>query len=161
MALKLTLKPITETAAKAAAKSPSELEDHVRKMIADLVEAGVGTDDAVMAIAGETDDGTPTGLTWNAIKAEWPELAAAVESDSRGRGGKDAPKGIPTIVRKVNAMHSASADSTSGLNARYQDADGRYPAKADGDPKAGYLLIGRADMFRTRIVKKDESESAE
>jgi hypothetical protein len=160
MSLKLTLRPITETDAKAAAKSPNALEDHVRAMLADLVESGVGTDDAVMAITDALEDGTPVGIRWSDLAENWPELTKTVEADSRGRGGKDAPKGHMTIVRKINAMHSASAESTSGLNARWQDDAGRYPAKTDdeSDPKSGYLLIGRADMFRTRVVSKKDAE---
>lgn len=163
MSLTFTLKSVALDELKSQAKPPTAVEAAVSDFTLALVEAGVGSDEIPAAITDTiTVDGEErhVGIKWEDCP---DELKKAVTSDTRGKGGANAPKGIPTIVRKVNSLHGDNPDKYP-LRAAHQNADGIRPwnpEEANKAPKDGYLFIGAGSLFPTRITKPKSDGNAE
>jgi hypothetical protein len=160
MSFSFTLKSVDTDTLKSQSKAPTAVEAAVADFLAALTEAGVGTDYPAAITDSVNVDGEDrhVGIAWTDLPSD---LRKAVEADTRGKGGAKAPKGIPTVVRKINALHTADSEK-SPLRAAHQSPDGLRPWKSDADGydvKDGFIFIGIADLFPTRVVgAKDDAE---
>ncbi|HEX6826345.1 MAG TPA: hypothetical protein VF077_08530 [Nitrospiraceae bacterium] len=160
MSFSFTLKSVDVDTLAAQSKAPTAVEQCVADFLLALTEAGVGTDYPAAITDTLTQDGNENhvGIAWDDLPKD---LRDAVVADTRGKGGAKAAKGIPTVVRKINALHTSDTDKYP-LRAAHQSPDGLRPWKmTDTDkPTEGFLFVGIASLFPTRNTDKSDKSDA-